>query len=100
MIGAGAGARDQQEGPTMKRHTQRLCLLGLLFAAVLSGCGGSGSASDTPAGSVPSPSPAPAPGPSPSPSPSPGPSPAPTPAPAPAPGQPGELNAAPVVRFL
>lgn len=91
----------------MKRHQQRLCVLGLMFAAALAGCGGSGSATDTPSvGTTPSPSPPPAPAPSPgpspapAPSPSPSPAPAPEPAPAPAPGQPGVLNAAPVVRFL
>jgi hypothetical protein len=102
------------------RHAaaQRLGVLGLMFAAILSGCGGgSDSAGATPPigttpspapvpGPAPSPSPAPNPSPSPAPAPSPTPSPAPTPpvpvpspSPAPAPA-PGNLAAAPVVRVF
>lgn len=80
--------------PALRHH-----VLGLLFATVLSACGGSGGGGDGGTAGTP-PAPAPGPTPAPAPSPAPAPTPAPTPAPAPAPAPAGPLTAAPEIRYL
>lgn len=99
---------------TKSSTARRLGLLGLMFAALLHGCGGGGDGGEgattpPPIGANPSPSPSPGPNPGPTPTPAPAPTPSPSPAPVPVPSPSpaptpspvtGPLKAAPVVRFL